>query len=60
MSYMNRVIVVNPVHKQAARRIGFDSTQTFENALERAMQIVGRSPQITYFHCPPIAMCDLV
>ena len=59
MSHMGRVIVVDPVSEQAARRIGFDVAPSLDRAIEQAKDLVGRIPQITYFHCPPIAMCDL-
>ncbi len=59
MDHMGRVIAVNPECPQVAERIGFDTAPTLEWAIDQAKEIVGRNPQISYFHCPPVVMCDV-
>jgi hypothetical protein len=59
MDHLGRVIAVNPVSERAAKRIGFDVAPSLEAAIARARELVGRDAQITYFHCPPIIMCDV-
>ncbi|MCH8853504.1 MAG: transcriptional regulator, partial [Planctomycetes bacterium] len=59
MAHMGKVIVVNPESKRAAQRIGFEPAPTFESAIAMAKEFVGKDAQMTYFHCPPVMMCDL-
>lgn len=59
MAHLGRVIVVNPVNKSAPRRIGFETAHSFAQALEMARGVVGADANVTYYHCPPIIMCDL-
>ncbi|MFQ5422430.1 MAG: lactate racemase domain-containing protein [Phycisphaerae bacterium] len=59
MDHMERVIVVNPVSRRAAERIGFDIAPSLNRAIDQATELVGPNPQITYFHCPPVVMCDV-
>lgn len=59
MDHMGRVIAVNPECPQVAERIGFDTAPTLERAIDQAREIVGRNPKISYFHCPPVVMCDV-
>lgn len=59
MDHLGRVIAVNPVSERAAKRIGFDVAPSLDSAVAQATELVGRDAQITYFHCPPIIMCDL-
>ena len=39
--------------------MGFRSATSFSDALEMAGETVGRSPSITYFHNPPLAIADV-
>jgi len=59
MDHLGRVIAVNPVSRRACDRIGFDTAPTLNRAIDQAREIVGSDPQITYFHCPPVLMCEV-
>ncbi|MCH7873125.1 MAG: transcriptional regulator, partial [Planctomycetes bacterium] len=59
MAHMGKVIIVNPESKRAAQRIGFEPAPTLDSAIDMAKEFVGRDAQITYYHCPPVMMCDL-
>ncbi|MCH8053038.1 MAG: DUF2088 domain-containing protein [Planctomycetes bacterium] len=59
MAHMGKVIIVNPESKRAAQRIGFEPAPTLDSAIAMAREFVGRDAQITYYHCPPVVMCDL-
>ena len=45
--------------KNSIRRLGFTPASTFNDALEIASDVVGRSPTITHFHTPPIMIADV-
>ena len=59
MDHLGKVIAVNPESGRAARRMGFDTAPSLSAAIEQAKDFVGRNPQMTYFHCPPILLCDV-
>ena len=52
---MHDVIVVGGDPRTTAR-MGYRTAGTFRDALEMASDTVGRSPSITYFHAPPLAI----
>ena len=39
--------------------MGFRTATTFADALEMAAETVGRSPQITYLHAPPLTLAEV-
>jgi hypothetical protein len=42
-----------------AGRIGFGTAPTVRDAIEQAKDTVGPSPSVTYFHWPPVLVCDV-
>jgi hypothetical protein len=58
-SYLGRVIVVGARDKEVARTLGYDTAPSVEAALEMAQDTVGRSPQVSVFHLPPVFMIDM-
>ncbi len=56
--YAGDVIVVGGDPRTTAR-MGYRTAGTFRDALEMASDTVGRSPSITYFHAPPLAIADV-
>jgi hypothetical protein len=60
MDHLGKVIAVDPVSRRAAERIGFEAAPTLESALAQAKEFAGRDAQITYFHCPPVLMCEMI
>ena len=58
LDYLGDVIVVGGNAKTCAR-MGYRSASSFRDALEMAGETVGRSPSITYFHVPPLAIADV-
>ncbi len=62
MDHTGKIISVNPKSKEAARRIGFDNAPTLPSAIGQAKDFLnkpGDQAEITYFHCPPICMCNM-
>ena len=59
MDWVGKTIAVKPQSREAAERIGFDSALNLQDAIEMAKDVVGPSPNITVYHCPPIFMCDV-
>ncbi|NOS99714.1 MAG: DUF2088 domain-containing protein [Phycisphaerales bacterium] len=62
MDHLGRVIAVAPRSEPAASRIGFHTAPSLNRAIEQARDFLGMpgdQAQITYFHCPPILMCDV-
>jgi hypothetical protein len=39
--------------------MGFRTASTFADALEMASETVGRSPQVTYLHAPPLTLAEV-
>jgi lactate racemase-like protein len=58
LDYLGDVIFVGGDPKTTAR-MGFRTASNFRDALEMASDSVGRSPSITYFHSPPLAIADV-
>ena len=44
---------------KTCERLGYRSASSFRDALEMAGETVGRSPSISYFHVPPLAIADV-
>ena len=60
LDYLGKVIFVKPRSAAAVRRMGFDYAKNLTEAIEMAQSFVGGStPEITYYHYPPIFMCDV-
>lgn len=62
MDYLGRIIAVAPRSPAAAARIGFDTAPSLSTALEQAKEFLnlsGTQARVTYFHCPPILMCQV-
>ncbi len=62
MDHLGRVISVAPKSEEAAKRIGFATARSLPAAIEQAkdfLNMPGEQAQITYFHNPPIVMCDV-
>ena len=58
LAHLGRVIVVGG-DPAAVRRMGFAPASSFDDALEMASDVVGRSPTLTHLHTPPILMADV-
>lgn len=58
-SYLGRIIVVGAKDQTVVHRLGYESADNLELALQMARDTVGISPEITAFHLPPIFMCDV-
>ena len=56
--YLGDVVFVGGDRK-AVRRMGYRSASSFADALEMASEVVGRSPSVTYFHAPPLALAEV-
>ncbi|MBI2238071.1 MAG: DUF2088 domain-containing protein, partial [Actinobacteria bacterium] len=58
LDYLGDIVVVggNP---KACARMGYRAATSFRDALEMAGETVGRSPSITYFHAPPLAIAEV-
>jgi hypothetical protein len=57
-TWAGKVIFV-PGNAEVAERLGFDTAPTIAEAIEKAKETVGPSPSITYYHWPPIFVCDV-
>ncbi len=57
-AWCGKVIAV-PGDPFVAGRLGFDTAPTVAAAVEKARDVVGRSASVTYFHYPPIFLCDV-
>jgi hypothetical protein len=58
LDYLGDVIFVGG-DPGTTSRMGFRTASSFRDALEMASDTVGRSPSITYFHSPPLAIADV-
>ncbi len=58
LDYLGDIIVVGGDPKACAR-MGYRAATSFRDALEMAGETVGRSPSITYFHAPPLAIAEV-
>lgn len=62
MDHLGRVISVAPKSPEAAERIGFVTAPSLPTAIEQAkdfLSLSGDQARITYFHCPPVVMCQV-
>ena len=63
LDYLGKVIFVKPRNSrsvEAIRRMGFDHAKNLTEAIEMATSFSdSKSPEITYYHYPPIFMCDV-
>jgi hypothetical protein len=59
LKHVGKVIFVNPVSKEAAARMGFDTAANLSDAIEKAKDVVGPSPSISCYHWPPLFICDV-
>jgi hypothetical protein len=62
MDHMGQIIAVAPGSGEAARRLGYATARSLDAAIEQAKEFLnqpGDQAQVTYFHCPPIIMCDV-
>jgi lactate racemase len=57
-AWCGRVIAVRGDHFVAGR-LGFATAGTMHEAIEQAKDVVGPNPTITYYHWPPIFLCDV-
>ncbi len=57
--YLSKIIVVKPKVKRVAEVLGYEAAGSLEEAIEMAKEAVGYNPSITYFHMPPIFICEV-
>ncbi|HID07175.1 MAG TPA: DUF2088 domain-containing protein [Armatimonadetes bacterium] len=57
--YLSKIIVVKPKVKHVAEVLGYEVADSIDEAIEMAKDVVGPDPRITYFHMPPIFVCDV-
>ena len=57
-AWCGKVIAVGG-DKFVADRLGFGTAASVREAIERAKDVVGPSPSVTYYHWPPIFLCDV-
>jgi hypothetical protein len=58
-SYLGKIIVAGARDKEVAERLGYYTAPTLQAALDMAQDTVGRNPNVTLFHWPPIFLCDV-
>lgn len=58
LDHLGDAIVVG-ADPEAAARMGVKRAETIAEALEMAEDVVGRSPEVTYMHVPPLFMCEV-
>jgi hypothetical protein len=58
LDHLGDVIFVG-ANRRAVRRMGFRTASTFADAFEMATDTVGRSPTVTYLHCPPLTLAEV-
>jgi lactate racemase len=59
LSHVGKVIFVKPRSKRPAEVMGFDTANSIAEAIEMAKDVVGETPSITNFHCPPHILLDV-
>lgn len=59
LKYLSKVIFVRPESERAARRMGFETAPTLAEAIARARGLLGEGASITYYHWPPLFLCDV-
>jgi len=57
--YLSKIIVVKPRVKHVAQVLGYETADSLSDAIEMAKDVVGPNPSITYFHMPPIFLCEV-
>ena len=57
-AWCGKVIAV-PGNEFVAGRLGFGHAPTVRDAIEQAKDVVGPNPSITYYHWPPLFLCDV-
>ena len=60
MAHLEKIIAVAPKSPMAAERVGHAVAPTLDSAIGMAKDLVGQDASITYYHNPPIFMCDVV
>ena len=45
--------------RSTTARLGFRAASSLDDALELARDTVGRNPQISYLHAPPLVLADV-
>lgn len=63
MDHLGRIISVAPKSERAAERLGFATASSLPTAIEQAKEFLALGngeAQISYFHCPPVLMCQMV
>ena len=61
-NHLGKVIVLKPQDRravEAASRMGYDTADSMEEAVEKATSAVGTDPSITNLHWPPLFVCDV-
>lgn len=56
--WASKIIFVKGNH-EAASRLGFNTAPSLQAAIEKAKDSVGQNPSISYFHWPPLFICDV-
>ena len=59
MQHVGQTIIVNPLSKLAADRLGWETSPTVEQAVEMGRSKHGPSATVSVVHSPPIAMWDV-
>ncbi len=59
IAHLGKIIVVGAKDSRTVERLGYESARSVAEALEMAKDVVGPSPDVTFFHFPPIYVCDL-
>lgn len=57
--YLGKIIVVKPKLRHVAQVLGYEAANSLSEAIEMAKDVVGSNPSITYFHMPPIFLCEV-
>ena len=59
-AHVGKVIVVGAEQPHVPERLGWESAQSLDEALERASSFLGKSrPEVTLCHAPPILVADV-
>jgi hypothetical protein len=58
MQHLNDVIFIGG-DRSTTSRLGFRAASSLADALEMARDTVGRNPQISYLHAPPMVLADV-
>ncbi len=58
LDYVGKTIFVGG-DPETTSRMGYERADTVADALERAKDVVGPNPSVTYMHIPPLFMCEV-